>query len=235
MPKLITVIVALGLASFAGAAVAQDETPPASAPAEAETAGEGSSAAPATGSEAPTDNAADASPETASESVDAETQATAPSETPSETPADTAAPSTQPAPSSADAGSATSEPEATVGDAPAAPGAALAASGPSAEAMERRIVAYVATGVAAAALVTGITLGTLALNKHACLSDVVACNQGAAEPILGEAFLEQKAEVETMSLLADMSYVVAAAATIVAITGYIRGYFLTEEDAEVTP
>ena len=36
----------------------------------------------------------------------------------------------------------------------------------------------------------------------------------------------------SMALFADMAYVVAAAATIVAVTGYIRGYWLTGEDGE---
>jgi hypothetical protein len=106
-----------------------------------------------------------------------------------------------------------------------------AASGVDPTVGERRLVAYVATGVAAVALGAGITLGVLALDGYTCLEDVPACNErDGMEPIEGEDFLDRKAQVETTALFADMAYVVAAAATVVAVTGYIRGYFLTGED-----
>lgn len=238
MPKLMTVVVALGLAAFAGPTLAQDETPP---PTEAPAEAEASDEAPAEeGSTAP------------------DLEAPAPAGEPSEVPASTSQPAdvevdvdvdvesepadaapTPPSPPDTDATDASDIDDTERGadgiDGADTGGDALLAGAVTSEAMERRLVAYVATGVAAVALGTGITLGTLALNKYNCLSDVVACNQGLDDPIQGLTFLDQKAEVETLALLADMAYVVAAAATVVAVTGYIRGYFLTEEDAEVTP
>jgi hypothetical protein len=114
------------------------------------------------------------------------------------------------------------------------PGAALQGRSGDPTVGQRRLIAYLSSGVAVAALATGVTFGILANNEYGCLADVLACNQTRDEPILGSAFLDKKAEVDTLSLFADMAYVVAVAATIVAVTGYIRGYWLTGEE-EVSP
>jgi len=96
---------------------------------------------------------------------------------------------------------------------------------------DRRLVAYVASGVALVALGAGVGLGVFALDGYTCLEDVTACNaRDGVEPIEGQDFLERKGQVETTAVFADMAYVVAAAATVVAVTGYIRGYFLTGEE-----
>lgn len=104
-----------------------------------------------------------------------------------------------------------------------------------AEMKERRLVAFVAAGVATVALGAGIALGVVAQQRYQCLSDVVACNQTLEEPIVGDAFLEARAEVENLSLLADMSYVLAAGSALVAVTSFVRGFLLPVELEEVTP
>jgi hypothetical protein len=108
-------------------------------------------------------------------------------------------------------------------------------SGDDPTVMERRLVAYVSSGVAVVALGTGIALGVIAADGFSCLENVEDCNaRDGMDPIEGEAFLEKKSEVESMALFADMAFVVAGAAAIVAVTGYIRGYWLTgEENDEV--
>lgn len=251
MPKLITVVIALGLAAFAGPAFAQDEAPPpADAAPSADPGAEPSAAPRAEPAPAPTSDAttegADAAEGTEGEAAPSDAQpSTQPADVsaPASQPADLSAPASQPAdvaaPASQPAGDVDGGVDGTdtAEGADAGGGTLLSAGTPQPDVMERRLVAYVSTGVAAVALGTGITLGSLALSKYSCLNDVLACNEGLEQPIVGEGFLDQKAEVETLSLLADMAYVVAAAATIVAVTGYIRGYFLTDEDGagEVTP
>lgn len=239
MPKLITVVVAFGFALFALPAFAQGESPP------PESAAPGADAsAEALGEEANADVPEPEALAPATEPSDLSAPASQPADVsaPASQPADVSASASQPAdvsaPASQPASGLTGEaPDVDDGGADAGGGTLLAAEVARSDVMERRLVAYVASGVAVVALGTGITLGTLALSKYNCLADVVGCNAGLEQPILGEGFLEQKAEVETLSLLADMAYVVTAAATIVAVSGYIRGYFLTEEDgaAEVTP
>lgn len=95
---------------------------------------------------------------------------------------------------------------------------------------ERRIVAYVATGVAAASLVTGITFGVLAQIEFDCAKDVVACNQGLQNKIVGEELFDVRAEIEQKALAADIAYLFAGAAAIVATVGYLRGFVFVEED-----
>lgn len=104
-----------------------------------------------------------------------------------------------------------------------------------AEVKERRLVAFVAAGVATVALGAGIALGVVAQQRYQCLADVVACNQTLEEPLVGDAFLEARAEVENLSLLADMSYVLAAGSALVAVTSFVRGFLLPVETEEVTP
>lgn len=102
---------------------------------------------------------------------------------------------------------------------------------------ERRLVAYVATGVAAASLAVGATVGFLAQQDYACLADVVACNATREDPITGTEFLDAVAEVEHKAVLADMMYVLAATSAVVAVTGYLRGFVFTgeQEDAAAAP
>ncbi len=227
------------------------ETPQAEAPAtESSPAAAPATEAPATAAPATDASPTDASPmetpaaetpaaETpAAETPGAEAPASQPAAGPASRPA--AGPASQPAAAASQPAGPASQAatSADASDAPADTAApALVDAGPKPDVLERRLVAYVSTGVAAVALGAGITLGTLALTQYDCLNNVLVCNESAEDPILGDEFLDKKAEVETLSLVADMAYVVAAAATIVAVTGYIRGYFLTEEEpaGEVTP
>lgn len=96
---------------------------------------------------------------------------------------------------------------------------------------ERRLVAYIATGVSAAALVTGVTFGVLAQVEFDCAKDVIACNEGLQNPIVGEELFDVRAEIEQKALAADMAYLFAGAAAIVATVGYLRGFVFVEEDA----
>lgn len=123
--------------------------------------------------------------------------------------------------------------------APAAPAAAEApatvtarAEEPSVE--ERRIVAYAATGVAVASLATGITMGVLAQQQFDCAKDILACNGTLANKVVGEELFDVRAEIEQKALFADMAYLFATAAAVVATVGYLRGFvFIDEEPAAV--
>ncbi len=101
-------------------------------------------------------------------------------------------------------------------------------SGPSS--FERQIVGYVAAGIAVVALAVGIGLGTYALIQYQCLQDVVACNEGAEDPITGNEFFDAKANVEHLALGADMAYLFAAAAALASATSLIRAFFFTDDD-----
>jgi|GEM_PF-1514769 len=94
---------------------------------------------------------------------------------------------------------------------------------------ERRIVAFVATGVAVASLATGVTMGVLAQQQFACADDIVACNKGLKDPIVGEQLFDVRAEIEQKALFADMAYLFAAAAAVVATVGYLRGFVFVDE------
>ena len=96
------------------------------------------------------------------------------------------------------------------------------------------MVAYVASGASVVALGIGITMGVLAQSQFACLQDVVACNADLEDPIEGSELLDARAEVEHKALVADMMYLVAGAAAVVAVTGYIRGYYMTGEESDAS-
>lgn len=117
--------------------------------------------------------------------------------------------------------------------APAAAASAERAEEPSVE--ERRLVAYVSTGVAIASLATGITMGVLAQQQFDCAKDILACNDGLQNKVVGEELFDVRAEIEQKALFADMAYLFAAAATVVATVGYLRGFvFLDEEPTAAT-
>jgi hypothetical protein len=97
---------------------------------------------------------------------------------------------------------------------------------------ERRLVAYVATGVAVASLATGITFGILAQQQFACISDVIACNADRDNKIVGEELFDARADVEQKALIADMAYLFAAASAVVATVGYLRGFVFLDEATE---
>jgi hypothetical protein len=112
--------------------------------------------------------------------------------------------------------------------APAAEVPAGPAEEPSLE--ERRLVAYIATGVSVIALATGATFGVLAQIEFDCAKDVIACNQDLNNKIVGEELFDVRAEIEQKALAADMAYLFAGAAAVVATVGYLRGFVFVEED-----
>ncbi len=120
--------------------------------------------------------------------------------------------------------------------APAAPAPAAAApviaevkaEEPSLE--ERRIVAYVASGVAVVSLATGITMGVLAQLQFDCAKDVLACNNGLQNKIAGTELFDLRAEIEQKALFADMAYLFAGAAAVVATVGFLRGFVFVDEE-----
>jgi hypothetical protein len=114
--------------------------------------------------------------------------------------------------------------------APAAPAAEARAEEPSLQ--ERRIVAYVATGVAVASLATGITMGVLAQVQFDCAKDIIACNNGLRNKVVGEELFDVRAEIEQKALFADMAYLFASAAAVVATVGYLRGFVFVDEEPE---
>ena len=95
---------------------------------------------------------------------------------------------------------------------------------------ERRLVAYVATGVAAVAIATGGVFAFLAIQQYQCVADVVECNKTLEDPIIGDELFDARAEVEYKALAADMAFLFGAAAALVAATGYVRGFIFTGED-----
>lgn len=116
--------------------------------------------------------------------------------------------------------------------APAETPAAEMPAGPAEEPSleERRLVAYIATGVSVIALATGATFGVLAQLEFDCAKDVIACNQGLNNKIVGEELFDVRAEIEQKALAADMAYLFAGAAAVVATVGYLRGFVFVEED-----
>lgn len=119
--------------------------------------------------------------------------------------------------------------------APATPADPIADAGVSMSAPEepsldeRRMVAYVATGVSVASLVTGVTMGILAQIEFDCAKDVIACNGGLANKIVGEELFDVRNEIEQKAIAADMAYLFAGAAAIVATVGYLNGFVFVEE------
>jgi len=111
--------------------------------------------------------------------------------------------------------------------APAEAPAAEKAEEPSLE--ERRIVAYVASGVAVASLATGVTMGVMAQLQFDCAKDVIACNGGLQNKIVGNELFDVRAEVEQKALFADMAYLFAGAAAVVATVGFLRGFVFVDE------
>ena len=100
---------------------------------------------------------------------------------------------------------------------------------------ERRIVAFVSTGVAVASLATGITMGVLAQVQFDCAKDIIACNKTLANPVVGSELFDVRSEVEQKAVFADMAYLFAGAAAVVATVGYLRGFvFVDEEGAAAT-
>lgn len=118
--------------------------------------------------------------------------------------------------------------------APAAPASAAPAVSvtdrpeePSLE--ERRIVAWVSSGVAVASLATGITMGLLANAQYACAADIQACNAGLQNKVVGEEMFDLRAEIEQKALFADMAFLFAGASAVVATVGFLRGYVFVDE------
>jgi hypothetical protein len=124
--------------------------------------------------------------------------------------------------------------QAPAAPAPAAPAPAAEARAEEPSLEERRIVAYAATGVAVASLATGITMGVLAQVQFDCAKDIIACNGGLQNKVVGEELFDVRAEIEQKALFADMAYLFAGAAAVVATVGYLRGFvFVDEEPAPV--
>lgn len=98
--------------------------------------------------------------------------------------------------------------------------------------LERQIVAFVASGVAVTSLAVGVVVGFLAWQQFNCLQNVLSCNETLQEPIHGADYFTARSNVEHLALIADMAYLFAGAATIVAITGFIRGFFFVDDGAD---
>ena len=109
--------------------------------------------------------------------------------------------------------------------------AEAAAEEPSLE--ERRLVAYLATGVSLASLVTGVTFGVLAQSEFDCAKDVLACNAGLQNKIVGEELFDVRNEIEQKAIAADIAYLFAGAAAIVATVGYLNAFVFVEEGEPV--
>jgi len=90
------------------------------------------------------------------------------------------------------------------------------------------MVAYVATGVSVASLITGVTFGILAQSELACAQDVITCNQGLDNKIVGAELFDVRAEIEQKALAADMAYLFAGSSALVAVVGYLHGFVFTE-------
>lgn len=94
---------------------------------------------------------------------------------------------------------------------------------------EKRLVAFVATGVTVIALASGITLGVLANDQYQCAADVIACNQGRANKIVGGELFDVRNEIEQKAIAADISYLFAATAALVATVNYLQGFVFVDE------
>ena len=96
---------------------------------------------------------------------------------------------------------------------------------------ERRIVAFVSTGVAVASLATGITMGVLAQAQFDCARDIIACNGTLENKVVGDELFDVRAEIDQRAILADMAFLFAGASAVVATVGYLRGFVFVEEEA----
>ncbi len=96
--------------------------------------------------------------------------------------------------------------------------------------LERRIVAFVASGVSVVSLGVGGVFAGLAWQQNQCLQDVVECNKTLDDPIEGTEFLAAKTELEHKAVIADMAFLFAGAAALVAVTGFVRGFIFTGEE-----
>ncbi len=94
---------------------------------------------------------------------------------------------------------------------------------------ERRLVAYVSTGVAVVSLAAGITLGVLAKSQFDCAADILTCNAGLQNKVVGEELFDLRAEIEQKALFADMAFLFAGASAVVATVGYLRGFVFVDE------
>jgi hypothetical protein len=99
---------------------------------------------------------------------------------------------------------------------------------------ERRLVAYVSTGVAVASLATGITMGVLAKSQFDCAADIITCNGTLQNKVVGEEMFDMRAEIEQKALFADMAFLFAGASAIVATVGYLRGFVFVDEPTEAS-
>ena len=79
---------------------------------------------------------------------------------------------------------------------------------------ERRLVAYVSTGVAVVSLAAGITLGVLAKSQFDCAADILTCNAGLQNKVVGEELFDLRAEIEQKALFADMAFLFADASAV---------------------
>jgi hypothetical protein len=96
---------------------------------------------------------------------------------------------------------------------------------------ERRLVAYVATGVTVASLASGITFGILAQTEFNCAKDVINCNKTLQNKIVGTELFDVRREIEQKALAADMSYLFAVASAVVATAGYLAGFVFVDQTA----
>lgn len=94
---------------------------------------------------------------------------------------------------------------------------------------EHRLVAYVATGIAVVSLAAGITFGVLANDQFQCAADVIACNQGRQNKIVGEELFDVRNEIEQKAIAADIAYLFAATAALVATVNYLQGFVFVDE------
>lgn len=120
-------------------------------------------------------------------------------------------------------------PAAPVAPAPAAPAVSVTDRPEEPSLEERRIVAWVSSGVAVASLATGITMGLLANAQYACAADIQACNAGLQNKVVGEEMFDLRAEIEQKALFADMAFLFAGASAVVATVGFLRGYVFVDE------
>lgn len=94
---------------------------------------------------------------------------------------------------------------------------------------ERRIVAYVSTGVAVVSLAAGVTMAVLAKTQFDCAADIIECNKGLENKIVGQELFDLRAEIEQKALFADMAFLFAGASAVVATVGYLRGFVFVDE------
>ena len=114
---------------------------------------------------------------------------------------------------------------------PPAPAAAAAQNAEEPTVEERRLVAFVATGVSVVSLATGVTFGVLAQGEFDCAKDVLACNKTLNNKIVGTELFDVRREIEQKALAADMAYLFAIASGVVATAGYLSGFVFADEGA----